>query len=293
MRHEEVIRPMLFATRSMIEAYAAAHAIHWRDDRSNSTEKYSRNLIRHQVVPVLKQINPGLEETFRSTLERLQGAWDMTLTGIDSFRQRTVQHDGERVQINAELLNQEPSPGWLLWEIIKDQGFTFQQCKLAAGARHSGKVYYSGTHQLTYDRGHFLLTPLAGRVHPFETTVAEGAHEVQHLGHTLQLESKDAPGFTLSRDLNVAQVDADSIQFPLTWRSWREGDLFVPLGMTHTKKVSDFLIDSKVPLPDKQHITVVTSGEQIVWLPGLRIADPFKVTDKTRRILVMTHTSTH
>lgn len=290
VRHDDVIRPMLFATRQMIETYAAQHDIRWREDSSNRTDKYSRNMIRHDVVPVLKQINPALEETFRNTLERVQGAWDMTLAGIENFKQQALQHDGERVHISAELLNKEPSPGWLLWELIKEYGFTFQQCKLAAGANHSGKIFQTNTHQLTYDRARFVLTPLTDGGTAFETVVAEGSREVQHQGHTLRLEEKEAQGFKLTPDVNVAQVDADRISFPLTWRSWREGDHFVPLGMKHNKKVSDFLIDSKVSLPDKQHITVVTSGEQIVWLPGLRIADPFKVTDQTRRILVMTHT---
>jgi tRNA(Ile)-lysidine synthase len=85
--------------------------------------------------------------------------------------------------------------------------------------------------------------------------------------------------------LNEAVLDADKILFPLTWRRWRPGDYFFPLGMEHHKKVSDFLIDNKVSLGEKDSVTVVESAGEIIWLAGLRIDNRFKLTNSTKRAL--------
>ena len=85
-----------------------------------------------------------------------------------------------------------------------------------------------------------------------------------------------------------AQVDADRLQFPLTLRRWREGDSFVPFGMTGRKKVSDFLIDAKVSVAEKQRQFVLVSGDEIVWLVGRRIDDRYRLTPDTENVLRIT-----
>jgi tRNA(Ile)-lysidine synthase len=93
--------------------------------------------------------------------------------------------------------------------------------------------------------------------------------------------------FALEKDDTIAQLDYDKLSFPLTWRAWMEGDRFIPLGMTEHKKVSDFLIDEKVALPEKDHVTVIESGGEIVWIVGRRVAAHVRVTDETRNVLII------
>ena len=87
---------------------------------------------------------------------------------------------------------------------------------------------------------------------------------------------------------NIAQVDADKLQFPLTLRRWRDGDWFVPFGMTGRKKVSDFLVDAKVSVAEKQRQFVLLSGDDIVWLVGRRIDDRYRLTPDTENVLRIT-----
>ena len=87
---------------------------------------------------------------------------------------------------------------------------------------------------------------------------------------------------------HIAQVDADKLRFPLTLRRWREGDWFIPYGMTGRKKVSDYLIDTKVSTPEKQRQFVLLSGDEIVWLVGRRIDDRYRLTRDTENVLRIT-----
>ena len=92
----------------------------------------------------------------------------------------------------------------------------------------------------------------------------------------------------LGVDIATAQVDADKLKYPLTVRRWQEGDWFIPYGMSGRKKVSDYLIDHKVPLPEKARQFVLLSGDEIVWLVGRRIDDRYRLTAETENVLRIT-----
>jgi tRNA(Ile)-lysidine synthase len=84
---------------------------------------------------------------------------------------------------------------------------------------------------------------------------------------------------------NVACLDGSKLQYPLLLRKWKHGDTFRPLGMKHMKKVSDFFIDAKLSLIEKERCWVLVSGGQIAWIAGWRIDDRFKITDKTTKVV--------
>jgi tRNA(Ile)-lysidine synthase len=91
--------------------------------------------------------------------------------------------------------------------------------------------------------------------------------------------------FLFSKDNQIVHLDSDLINLPLKIRKWQEADYFHPLGMKGKKKLSDFLIDLKINRLDKECIHVVLSGDQIVWVVGLRIDEQFKITEKTKKII--------
>ncbi|MFY8098105.1 MAG: tRNA lysidine(34) synthetase TilS, partial [Flavobacterium sp.] len=80
-------------------------------------------------------------------------------------------------------------------------------------------------------------------------------------------------------------VDADKIEFPLIIRKWREGDVFYPLGMKGSKKVSKFFKDEKISIFDKQKIWILESNKNIVWIIDYRQDDRFKVEQTTQTTL--------
>jgi tRNA(Ile)-lysidine synthase len=291
-KNQNIIRPLLFATRQMIHRYALENVIRWREDASNSDEEYQRNYIRHQLVPSLIQLNPNFEETFRTTLERLQGAHEFNQKYIKSFHDVAVSTAVGRTTIDIAKLRQLQFPAVILWEVLKGLGFNFDQCKQVVNHHQPGKLFFTATHQLLVDRSQYIIEVKAPSENVASSrftalAIENGARAVGKPPHMLTVKEVEAAGYELSKDPAVAQLDAGQLSFPLVWRRWRAGDYFTPLGMRQEKKLSDFLIDLKVPFNSKADITVVESAGDIVWVVGYRISERYKVTADTKRILVI------
>jgi tRNA(Ile)-lysidine synthase len=289
-RKQNIIRPMLFANRDMILSYAQTHSILWREDTSNETDDYPRNFIRHQVIPRLEDLNPAFQDNFRSTHERLLAAREYALAFLEGLRSSAmhVRPDGS-VNINIAQIAQVPYPAVLLWELIKDTGFRYDQCKQITAQHQAGKIFFSDTHQLVVDRSTYILEKR--RLREFASfTIGREQHLAGDKEHGLVLREYSSADFELKKDSRICQVDADKLKYPLVWRRWQSGDYFIPLGMQAEKKVSDFLIDLKIPFNHKADVTVLESGGEIVWIVGYRINERYKVTSQTKHILVVEST---
>lgn len=286
VRNGAIVRPLLFATRAAIAAYAQEHGIAWREDSSNSSDYYHRNLIRNQVLPLLRMINPNLDAGFPDSAERIAGARALAAGALDDLRDRLFTFQSDRIHINRTQLVNQPWPAVILWELLKQKGFTYEQCKVICQEHQTGCRFYTSTHELVTDREIYVVLPRTKDI-PVSVHIDKETTTVRMPHVSLVLESLAVADFRLRRDAGIAQLDLDRLQFPLLWRVWQPGDSFIPLGMKHPKKISDFLIDLKMSLPDKEQVTVLVSGDEIVWVTGLRISDRFKVTADTRRVLVI------
>lgn len=153
----KIIRPLLFADRKMIEAYAKANVIEWREDVSNSSDDYQRNFIRHRVVPALREINPNLEDTFRNTVERLCASSSITKKYLANFKSENVSHRGGEYHMNIDAIRREAFSAVILWELIKDYGFNFSQCKTIVTDHSPGRVFFSTEFELVVDREHYII----------------------------------------------------------------------------------------------------------------------------------------
>ena len=288
-KKQTIIRPLLFASRDMIRDYALQNQIVWREDASNLSDDYQRNYLRNQVIPLLQEINPGFEDTFRDTHERLLGASQFSDKYISEFRAGCLEYRDKKTIIDIRKIRQAPSPPVMMWELIKDLGFNFNQCRQMVNDHQPGKIFISPTHQLLVDRTEYIIE----RKQPstFTTTIIEkGQQTVGEIPFMLALKEVPRSDFQLIKSPALAQLDADQLKFPLIWRRWQAGDYFVPLGMRQEKKLSDFLIDLKTPFNAKADITVVESAGEIVWVVGYRISEHYKVTPDTERVLVIGET---
>jgi len=284
LKRDNIIRPLLFATREEVLAYAKQESIAWREDSSNRTDDYQRNFIRHQVIPKLKEINPSLEATLLKRAHRLQHELDFYHASAKAWQKEHVIHEGTTTKITRQSIQTAAHPALMLWHALKEFGFSYEQCDatVLAAQGQSGKQFLAGNYKLTIDRDYLLLT-LQQTIWT-ETTIERGETTAQLGPWQLQLSLKErVVEPTVLK--NSATLDAAKLQFPLTWRKWRAGDLFHPLGMTHRKKLSDFLIDSKIPVGEKDSVTVLESAGEIVWVAGYRIDDRFKITDRTTEVL--------
>ncbi|MCD9014791.1 tRNA lysidine(34) synthetase TilS [Parachryseolinea silvisoli] len=281
-----IIRPLLFATRAAVEAYAASKDFAWREDASNQTDDYARNFIRHQVVPRLKELNPSLEQTVSRGLASMEGVLSLAAAGLEHWKTIYTTAAGNRIAIRKAFAA-APHAVAILARYLRPFGFHYSQCEdmVYALAGQPGKQFLAEAYTVMIDREALILTP-----HRAAWDVVTLATEHQHvvLGDwTLAVERSEA-GRPLMGGAWHATVDADRITFPITWRRWRAGDVFYPLGMNHGKKISDFLIDSKVARADKAAVTVLEAGERIFWVVGHRLDDRFKVTAATKQVLTFT-----
>ena len=292
-KNDKIIRPLLFAGKDQIRKYTEEHQLPWREDSSNSSEKYQRNLIRHQVVPVLAQINPNMLKALESTVERVdavESIFHAQVAQIHAEACFTTDRD-----FFIEIRKLIAQPGWvvILDKILEPYGFNYTQThaiaqKVAAGIvpEMIGKTFYSHTHRLDIDREHLIISPIhrksLGTLKiDVDTEVIEG------LDFVLTFESKEVSEFEMIADKNQAALDFHTLTFPLTLRKWEPGDWFMPLGMRHKKKLSDFMIDRKIPLNLKDKVYVLTSGESIVWVVEHRIDERFKITTDTRSVYLI------
>lgn len=278
-----IIRPLLFATRDEINTYAAEQIITWREDISNLTDDYQRNFIRHQVVPLLKRLNVSLENTIRESVIKMDDEWAFYLKSVEDWKRKFVLLEGEVIKITKEGFDHPAHGASLLLQCLKSMGFSYEQCAeaLEIKDKQSGKQFLSSTHKLVVDREHLIVTQLEGDWN--EIIIEQDQHEIT-LG-PWALDIRDASEMKPSDDPNIAVVDADKLDFPLRWRKWKPGDTFFPLGMNHHKKISDFLIDRKISVGEKDSVTVLESAGKIVWIAGHRIDNRFKLTPGTRKSL--------
>jgi tRNA(Ile)-lysidine synthase len=280
-----VVRPLLFATRAQMLNHAAEHQLTWREDASNATEDYQRNKIRHSVLPVLKEINPSLEDTWQQMAATALGEHEMLQNALAHWKQSFVREQSHLVRIGREALKGWRHPATLLSHFLAPFGFHAALCSQIAAAWHGdvGKEFFSATHRLVIDREEVLLAPLAPSLEAQTLQLPEGRTQMGRLELTWHVE----PVGKWAADALVACLDADLIEGPLTWRPWQAGDRLVPLGMEHPKKVSDVLVDHKVSRIEKDQTTVVCSGNNILWLVGHRIGHRYRITDATRNMLVL------
>jgi tRNA(Ile)-lysidine synthase len=283
VKNGNIIRPILFASRKMIAEHAAQQSISWRDDVSNNADDYHRNFIRNRVVTLLHEINPNLENTFSQTLARIKGSVAFAKKYIDEFRNHAVVLQDDEIRIQKPSLLQEPSPEVLLWELIKDFKFNFSQCIEIIERTSSGKRFLTSDFELIVDRELLIIHPLHKRM-VVDLLIDQHQTQVERDDEQLFL-SRVSPSVQQVKDEGEALLDVRRLTFPLTWRRWRNGDSFKPLGMTGEKKVSDFLIDKKVPVHEKEKVTVIESNGEIVWLVGYRINDDYKITEATTDVL--------
>ncbi|HIY69455.1 MAG TPA: tRNA lysidine(34) synthetase TilS [Candidatus Alistipes intestinigallinarum] len=288
----KIIRPLLFASRREILEYAAANHIPYREDSSNRSTKYLRNKIRLGLIPRIREINPKFTSLMCRNLARLTDAQLFINHGIERIRELAVTTQEGIDTIHLDRIDPAFPREFVIYELLNSsygfKGDVIDSLCRALEQGATGRRFYARDHVATIDRGRILVAPIA----PDDdclVKVERGAPRSYCGNAVLYFEYCDIDTIkNFGVPEHIAQIDADRLQFPLTLRRWREGDWFIPFGMTGRKKVSDFLIDAKVSLPEKQRQFVLLSGDEIVWLVGRRIDDRYRLTSETENVLRIT-----
>lgn len=283
-----IIRPLLFATRGRIEAWGNEFSVPFREDRSNAETKYTRNKIRHLVIPVLKEINPSVEETLNNTALRLGGLDRILSEYIEGIRSRISVKRGRSIVFDTEKLAEFCDNKAMVFELFCPWNITEPlagelQKLMNAG---TGKQIFTLTHRILRNRNEIIVSPVMHDLQ--DDLLIESVEDLSSIA-SVSSASLDAvdEGYTLPRSPRIASIDREKIRMPLTVRKWKEGDCFYPLGMKSRKKLSDYFIDNKFSRIRKEETLILESDGEIVWVLGERLDDRFRVTESTKTVLTI------
>lgn len=289
----KIIRPLMFTTREKIMSVAIDRNLAWREDRSNKSRKYLRNKLRLDVLSELYKINPLFSHKLNESITHLRDVESIYNSHIAGVTADLVQHTAEGILISIDWVYEYEPHDTYLFELLKPYGFTFSVVKEIVHSldTFSGKVFYSHTHRLLRDRENFIIQPLA------ELTEASFNKEIYSINRSasqmvdpiiLDWHESDQVAELPMGKACIACLDIEKLTFPLHLRKWEKGDWFMPLGLKGKKKLSDFFINQKISLADKEKTWLLVSGEDIVWVVGKRIDNRFRITPKTRKAFVLT-----
>ena len=288
-RRNNIIRPLMFATRKEITEYAVAQHIPYREDSSNRSTKYLRNKIRLGLVPMIREINPKFTSLMRGNIAHLAEAQLFLNYAVDQIRQTVVEERDGIHYLRLERLGENTPQGFVAYEILNaTYGFKSDVVNALMRAYRgglTGKRFYSKEWVAYLERGEIAITPISD---DDDCEIVVNADDLRSFcgNSVLYYEHTDIDQVkTFGVPENMAQLDADTLQYPLRLRRWRKGDWFVPFGMSGRKKVGDFLTDAKVSAPERKRQFVLLSGDDIVWVVGRRIDDRFALTSKSENVL--------
>lgn len=280
--NDSIVRPLLPFTRNDIESYAKEKNIQWREDGSNASNKYLRNRIRHDVMPVLRELNPSFAASFTQTLLNLQQAQSLVNDAAILVYRQVVKDFDNKKYINISQLKRLPNYTAYLYQWLATFGFTAWDDIYALPNAQPGKFILSEGHRLLKDRDVLILEP----IHNNDGMVYEVGEGLQSVDIPLKLTLEIVPSINENTTKNVIFVNNQLIKFPLFIRKWQDGDYFYPLGMSgQKKKLSKYFKDEKMSLSDKEDTWLLCSEDQIVWVIGKRADNRFKVTGNTTQIL--------
>jgi tRNA(Ile)-lysidine synthase len=282
----KIIRPLLFASRQKIEDYCSDQQIPFREDKSNAEIRYTRNKLRHLVIPILKEINPSVEETLTETAEKLAGIDEIISDYVNGIKSQLTTQNGKTVVFDIEKLIALQSGKALIFELFRPFGITGSTSgnliRMLTGK--TGKQVFTKTHRIVRNRNELIVSPIeTGKQEYYKINTPEDLLMVPGIVTAGIINNK--ADFKIPDNQNIACLDFEKVKFPVLIRAWKRGDFFFPLGMKQKKKLSDYFIDLKFSLPEKEKALILESEGNIVWIIGERIDERYKVTGSTSRVL--------
>lgn len=285
-QNEKVIRALLPFSRNEIEKFAIENNIIWREDSSNETDKYQRNNLRHNVIPILEKQNKNFLQSFQNTIDYLQQAQSMVEDASRLVYADVVEED-QTVKINLKKLLTYPNHKAYLQHWLHKFGFTAWNDIYNLVTAQSGKQVLSEDYILLKDRNYLILF-LKPKDDDF-TTILINKEDLE-VKFPIKLSLCNVDNIS-NVNRNTIFADEEKLQFPLQIRKWQEGDVFFPFGMKGSKKLSKFFKDEKLSLLEKATTWLLCSDNQIVWIIGKRQDERFKITETTTRILKIYYTN--
>lgn len=287
-RKNKLIRPLLFMTKTEIRQQIETLEIKYRVDSSNEIDKYTRNFLRHNVIPNLQKINPNLEHTFSENIRRFREIESLYFQAIQTIKDSCCQFKNDELHIDIQSISKNKAAKSILFEILKPYNFTNSIIEQILKSKDaiSGKLFYSNTHLAVLDRTHLIVdkiiksSNLESEISLENPNVNLGANKI-----TINTIEHIPPTYPDSK--KKAYFDLDKLQLPLKIRKWKEGDIFYPFGMNgKRKKLSTYLRQQKLSIHDKNKLLVLESAGEIAWVIGFRTDERYRIDSTTKQVLI-------
>ena len=274
--NKNIVRPLLSATKEEINSYLLDFSIAFRIDSSNESLKYSRNYLRHKIIPKLDNVHSNAKKGLLKTIENTAEA--------EAYLSQKIEEDKKKLVINGSgvvkiRLEENPSI-FVLYTIVKEYGFHKAQLISLLDTKQKGSLFYSTSFTMLKENNVIVISNSKSENEKEYQFLAFGDYNSPFNISFSEVSSKEVDYKT-----NIAYFDADKVDFPFVLRKWKDGDKFTPFGMKGSKKISDFFIDIKLNRIEKEQVWILENNNKICWIVGKRVDDRFKITKKTTKII--------
>lgn len=284
-KNGNVVRPMLCVTRKEIEDYITGRDIPFVSDSTNREDRYTRNFIRLNVLPMLQRLNPSVSDAIHRTSRHLAETEKIQ----DAYLKNAIKSVFADNAIHIAELKKTASPSSVLFAVLSPLGFHPSVIEDVARALDAepGKIFFAEKYRLIKDRNRFLLDKNPSGIISSGQGIYFIPKSAVEISHPIHLKTSiPPPNLCIEKNSHILYADADKLQFPLSLRRWQQGDWFVPFGMKGRKKLSNYFTDRKFSLKDKENAWIMLSGDDIVWIVGERADNRFRISDSTKNVFM-------
>lgn len=294
IQRSNIIRPLLCLTKEEIRDYLKKNSLAFRIDRSNITGKYKRNLLRNKIIPLIQiEINPSIDNAlFRST-KTLEDFLTTINSLVDEIISKKIRISKGTIFIKSAIVNNYSDGilGEVFKKVLKETFFhEFDYNDLiklkSLICKQKGKVIVLSKFLVAVREQSGIRIKYTGVEKEYNVIIKPG-ERVKYFERTIGVDLYEGDMKFFGKNRNTEYITGNNLDDIFILRTWKSGDKFIPLGMKEFKKISDFLTDLKIPSSDRRNFPVLLSGNNIVWVPGLRIDDRYKITSKTKKVYIL------
>jgi len=266
--NQKSVRPLLAFSRDDITLFAIKNGIVWREDRSNASIKYVRNKVRQKVIPILKELNPHVLESFQNTIEYLNESQSIINDAVKNITANVVSYENDVLKISCKEIDKLSNKKAYLYQLLQGYGFTAWNDIVDLISAQPGKQIFSNTHRLLKDRNFLILTTI-NKSQSIKGPILID-QKVSEITNPIKLTIQNTDDYT-SKNKEQIIIDKDLVNYPLSLKKWHHGDAMYPTGMKGSKKISQLFKDNKLSLLDKEKIWILADAkDHIIWVIGLR-----------------------
>ena len=299
-RLPNIIRPMLFAKRSEIEEYCAQHDIPFVTDETNFSDDYTRNFIRHEILPRMERINPDCASAINRTQEILREEDDALAVYAEREFQRIAEVGQDRVGLQLDAFRELPvglqsrllrlavSEIGSLNDIEKQHIDALRELAVSGGTGRKFILPKKFSAFVSYNS--LIIAQKTYKINRIETYPLMPDGETELWDEALiSAGSAEQAVFGKGTDL-IQYFDAEMLDGAVV-RTRRQGDTFRALGASGAKKLTDWMIDKKIPAEQRDVLPLVARGSEILWIVGYAVSDRSKVREESQYIIKLEYIS--